>query len=75
VIRAFYGSSEANFVLQQSKILRSRDEWREKAIERADEIREYRKSVNRRQKTIGELKQSVKNLQQELEDKKKERNR
>ena len=61
-------------MLQQSKILRSRDEWREKAIERADEIREYRKSENRHQKTIGELKQSIKNLQQELEDKKK-RNR
>jgi uncharacterized protein YlxW (UPF0749 family) len=62
-------------VLQQSKILRSRDEWREKAIERADEIREYRKSENRHQKSVGELKQTVKNLQQELEDKKKERNR
>ena len=62
-------------MLQQSKILRSRDEWREKAIERADEIREYRKSENRHQKTIGELKQTVKNLQQEVEDKKKERNR
>ena len=61
-------------MLQQSKILRSRDEWREKAIDRADEIREYRKSENRHQKTIGELKQAVKNLQQELEDKKKERN-
>jgi uncharacterized protein YlxW (UPF0749 family) len=61
-------------VLQQSKILSSRDEWREKAIERADEIREYRKSENRHQKSIGELKQSVKNLQQELEDKKKDRN-
>ena len=62
-------------MLQQSKILRSRDEWREKAIERADEIREYRKSENRHQKSVGELKQTVKNLQQELEDKKKERNR
>ena len=62
-------------MLQQSKILRSRDEWREKAIERADEIREYRKSENRHQKTIGELKHTVKDLQQELEDKKKERNR
>ena len=62
-------------MLQHSKILRSRDEWREKAIERADEIREYRKSEKRHQKAIGELKQTVKSLQQELEDKKKERNR
>lgn len=62
-------------MLQQSKILRSRDEWREKAIERADELRECRKSETRHQKTIGELKQTAKNLQQELEDKKKERNR
>jgi hypothetical protein len=58
-------------VLQQSKILRSRDEWRDKAIERADELRECRKSEKRRQKRIGELKQTVKNLQQELEVKKK----
>ena len=60
-------------MLQPSKILRSRDEWREKAIERADEIREYRKSENRHQKTIGELKHTVNDLQQELEDKKKGR--
>jgi hypothetical protein len=64
----------ANILLQQSKILRSLKGWREKAIERADEIREYRKMEKRHQKTIGELKQTIKNLQQELEDKKK-RNR
>lgn len=65
------GSSEAGIVLQQSKILRSLEEWREKAIKRADDNREHRKTEARHQKTIRELKQTIKGLQQELEDKKK----
>ena len=58
-------------MLQQSKILRSRDEWREKASKRADDIRDHRKMEKRHQETIRELKQTVKNLERELEDKKK----
>jgi prefoldin subunit 5 len=58
-------------VLQRSKILLSRDEWREKAINRADEIRDYRKSEKRHQEAMKELKQTIKSLAQELEDKKK----
>jgi hypothetical protein len=58
-------------MLQHSKILLSRNEWREKAINRADENREQRKVEKRHQETIGELKQTIKKLQQELEDKKK----
>jgi flagellar motility protein MotE (MotC chaperone) len=65
------GSYEAGIVLQQSKILRSLEGWREKAIKRADDNREYRKTEARHQKTIRELKQTIKGLQQELEDKKK----
>jgi hypothetical protein len=62
-------------VLQQSKILCSRNEWREKATKRADALREYRKSEKRRQNTIRELKQAIESLQQEHESKKKERTR
>jgi hypothetical protein len=58
-------------VLQQSKILRGRDEWREKATNRANDIREHREMEKRHQETIGELKQTIRNLKQELEDKKK----
>jgi hypothetical protein len=58
-------------MLQQSKILGSRDGWREKAIKRADEIREYRKKEKRHQETMRELKNTIKELEQEREDKKK----
>jgi len=30
---------------QMSKIIHSRNEWREKAVQRANEIREYRQSI------------------------------
>jgi hemerythrin superfamily protein len=62
-------------VLQHSKILRSRDEWREKATKRADVGREYRKSENRHRNVIRELKQTIETLREELDDKKKERTR
>jgi hypothetical protein len=62
-------------VLQQSKILHSRDEWREKAIKRADALREYRKSEKRHLNTIREMKQTIESLQEVGEAKKKERTR
>lgn len=43
-------------MLQMSKILRSRDEWRKKAIQRADEVRELKKTKRRHQCKIAELK-------------------
>jgi hypothetical protein len=60
-------------VLQQSKILHSRNEWREKAIKRADALREYRKSEKRHQNMIREMKQTIESLQEEGEAQKKER--
>ena len=58
-------------MLQQSKILRSRDEWRAKAIERADENREHRKTEGRHQETIAELKRKIKELEHEADEGKK----
>ena len=53
-------------MLQSSKIYQSRNDWRVKAIERADEIREYRKTTERHKQTISELKEELKKLKQEL---------
>jgi hypothetical protein len=57
-------------VLQYSKVLKSRNEWKDKAIARADENREHRKAKKRYLNTIAVLK--VKNLlmEQEAEEKK-----
>ena len=49
---------------QISKILNSRDEWKNKAIERAAELREFRKSQQRHLEKIADLKRQ--NCQLEL---------
>ena len=56
---------------QMSKLVQSRDEWRNKANKRADEIREHRKTNKRHRETIAELKLQVKELEQKLEASKK----
>ena len=38
-------NKEKTIVLQYSKVLKSRNEWKEKAIKRADENREYQKTI------------------------------
>ena len=53
-------------MLQTSKIYQARNEWRKKAVERADEIREYRKTTKRHKQIIFELKKEMKNLKQQL---------
>ncbi len=53
-------------MLQSSKIYKSRNDWRKKAVERADEIREYRKTVKRHKETISKLKEEIKKLKREL---------
>ena len=58
-------------VLQYSKILKSRDEWRNKATKRAEENREYKKTKNRHLKTISDLKAENLSMKQSIEDKKK----
>ena len=54
---------------QMSKILQSRDEWKSKAIQRANEIREHRKNQKRFQKRVAELKAQISAMEQ-TEDKK-----
>jgi len=53
-------------MLQTSKLYQARNDWREKAIERADEIREYRKTTKGHKETISELKEEIKRLKQGL---------
>jgi uncharacterized coiled-coil DUF342 family protein len=54
-------------MLQMSKLVQSRNAWRNKANKRADEIREHRKSNKRHRETIAELKLQVKELEQNIE--------
>ncbi len=59
-------------MLQRSKVIQSRDEWKGKAVQRATEIREQRKNVKRYQEKIAELKTQFKELEQAYStDKKK----
>lgn len=46
-------------MIQMSKVVRSRDDWRRKAIERALKIRELKKNKKRYQKKIAELKTQI----------------
>jgi len=56
---------------QLSKLIRSRDDWRTKAVQRADEIREHRKTHKRNREQIAEIKRLLNELQQAAEDNKK----
>jgi hypothetical protein len=49
---------------QLSKLIRSRDDWKDKAVSRADEIRERRKTEKRHLGKIAELKRQVEELKQ-----------
>ena len=56
-------------MLQMSKLIRSRNNWREKAVQRANELREFRKSNRRYQARIESLKDQVNELEQEVKKK------
>ena len=58
-------------MLQQSKLLQSRDEWKFKAVQRANEIRERKKIEKRNKETIFELKKTNYELNKIIEDSKK----
>jgi hypothetical protein len=60
-----------NAMPQLSKLIRSRDEWRNKAVLRATEIREHRKTEKRNKEKIAELKKQMDELKQVVEDNKK----
>ena len=49
---------------QRSKLIRSRDEWKNKAVSRADKIRGFRKAEKRLRGKIAELKRRVEELEQ-----------
>lgn len=53
-------------MLQYSKLLRGREEWKAKAIARGDENREQRKTIKRYQQRIAELKDQNKMLKEQL---------
>jgi uncharacterized coiled-coil DUF342 family protein len=55
-------------MLQMSKLIQSRNEWRNKASMRSDENREHRKAIKRHRETIAELKLQVKELEQKIEE-------
>jgi hypothetical protein len=57
-------------MLQHSKIVKSRDEWREKAVERADINRAHRKTKKHDVKTIAALRAEIKRLESNIGDKK-----
>jgi hypothetical protein len=55
---------------QLSKIIRSRNEWRKKSVQRATEIREYRKTVKRSNEKIAELNKQIAVLNEYVDAKK-----
>jgi len=57
---------------QRSKLIRSREEWKNKAVSRADELRYRRKAEKRLRVRIAELERQVEELKQADEGKKKQ---
>ncbi len=57
-------------MLQYSKLIKSRDDWKTKAIKRADENRQNRKAKKRDLAIIAELKAKISLLEQCAENKK-----
>lgn len=58
-------------MLQRSKIIRSRDEWKKKAVQRAEELREQRKTLRRSQQKLAQLKTELSALAPSTEVEKK----
>ncbi len=57
-------------MLQPSKVLRRREEWKSKAVERATDLREFRKTEKRHLKKIAELKRQLHQSEQIIDEKK-----
>ena len=55
---------------QISKVLKSRDNWQNKAVERATELREYRKADKRHLEKIADLKRQLCQSERLIEEKK-----
>jgi uncharacterized coiled-coil DUF342 family protein len=52
-------------MVQYSKIIKARDEWKDKAKRRATEALNQRKTINRHLETIKNLKDTIKQLKTE----------
>jgi hypothetical protein len=66
-------ASRIGIMLQHSKLISSRDEWKYKAVQRAYEIRELKKTRKRLKEKIAELKVQSQTTQQTTECDKKNR--
>ncbi len=53
-------------MLQYSKVLQSREKWKEKATKRAELNRRDKKSIKRYKNTVAELKETIASLEQNL---------
>jgi hypothetical protein len=58
------------FVLQYSKVIKSRSDWKRKATKRADKIRQYRKAKKRDLEIIAKLNAKIAWLEQSEDGKK-----
>lgn len=50
-------------MLQMSKLIRAREAWRKKAVQRAEQVRELKKAKRRYQDRIAELKRQIDELE------------
>jgi uncharacterized protein YlxW (UPF0749 family) len=57
-------------MLQHSKILHSRDAWKRKAVQRAEDLREQRKAYKRAGQRIARLEAQIKALERQSKEKK-----
>ncbi len=57
-------------MLQYSKVVKSRNQWKDKARIRGDENRKYRKAKKRDLETIAKLKAKIVRLEKTVEGKK-----
>ena len=62
-------------MLQMSKLVRSREDWRAKAIQRSLENKELRKTIAKARKKIADIKQQLKESKGVIEAEKKKKSR
>ena len=58
-------------MLQHSKIVRSLDDWKRKAVERAEKVREHKKTEKRHRQQIAQMKACISTLEQAIGEKKR----
>ena len=58
-------------MLQFSKVVHSRNQWKVKAVDRAYTIRQFRKTIKRQKEKIAKIEAQVKEANAQLEEQKK----